>query len=262
MHTQYRYLQDRNSNYESSHEANLRQLQRKERQVEDLREELQKERSKTVRAEEALRTATISEDGWREQASQAKAIAQQKETEYDTIAACRNMDNDRHQNGLNKIKASLDELLRKREEDLEKQKRMEIIAEQQKKEIEELEELTKRLQTNFQAYRTEIDTAIEDLRSTAGKNDRAVRDKLDEMRRTTGEMRWVMRVETIVNGRQVLPRPSVSHESQSDYQSFHTAQPKELPISSEPPPAPPSPSKKMSLDFRRHRRKGSTKSGK
>ncbi|KAK5940630.1 mother-specific HO expression [Knufia obscura] len=264
LHSQYRYLQDRNSNYESSHEANLRQLQRKERQVEDLREEVQKEKLKTARAEEALRTAAVSEDEWREQASHAKAIAQQKESEYDAIAACRNMDNDRHQNGLERIKASLDELLRKREDDLEKQKRMEIISEQRKKETEQLEELTKRLQVNFNSYRTEIDSAIDGLRSAASENDRVVHEKVEEMRRVTGDMRWVMNVETVVNGRQVPPRPAGSHESQSDEQSFITAQSKEASKEAlvEQASAPPSPSKKMSLDFRRHRRKGSTKAGK
>ncbi len=232
--------------------------------MEDLREEVQKEKIKTARAEEALRTAAMSEDEWREQASQAKAIAQQKESEYDAIAACRNMDNDRHQNGLTRIKLSLDELLRKREEDLEKQKRMEIIAEQRKKEVEQLEELTKRLQVNFNAYRTEIDSAVEGLRAAASENDRVVHDKVEEMRRVTGAMKWVMNVETVVNGRQVPPRPAGSRDTQSDEQSFNTALSKEASREAlvEQPPAPPSPSKKMSLDFRRHKRKGSTKAGK
>ena len=267
LHTQYRYLQDRNSNYESSHEANLRQLNRKERQVEDLREEVQREKAKTLRAEEALRAAAMSEGEWREQASQAKAIAQQKEAEYDAISSCRNMDNDRHQNGLARIKASFEELLKRREEDLDKQKRIEIIAEQRKMEIDQLENLSRKLQSNFNAYRTSIDSAIEDLRASASGNETAVQDKLTEMKRVTGEMKWLMKVETVLNGHQPTPRPSNhSSESQSEQQSFDTAisdhdqrngSPKEAEVA-----APSSPSKKMGLDFRRHRRKGSTKSGK
>ena len=260
LHTQYRHLQDRNSNYESSHEATQRQLQRKERQVADLREELDKEKEKTARAEEAMRTAAISEDEWREQASQAKAIAQQKETEYDAIAACRNMDNDRHQKGLDRIRRTLDQLLRQRGEDLEKQKRMEIIAEQRKKEIEQLEDLTRSLQANFNSYRSEVDSAIHSLRTTAIDSETVVKDKVEEMTRVTGEMRWVMNVETVVNGTQVPPRPKeTSRETASDEQSFETAPSREAP--QEEPQPPPSPAKRMTLDFRRHRRKGSSKAG-
>lgn len=258
LHTQFRHLQDRNSNYESSHEAIQRQLQRKERQVTDLKEEVEKEKSKTARAEEAMRAAGISEDEWREQANQAKSIAQQKEAEYEAIAACRNMDNERHQNGLDRIRATLDQLLRQQSEDVEKRKRMEIIAEQRKKEIEQLEDLTRRLQNNFNAYRTEIDTAVDQLRETASENDRAVHDKVDEMRRVTGQMKWLMNVETVINGNKPLPRPSSSQPSEE--QSFKTAHSRET--TQEEPPPPPSPAKKMSLDFRRHRRKGSSKAGK
>lgn len=257
LHTQYRHLQDRNSNYESSHEATQRQLQRKERQVAELRDEIAKERSKTARAEEALRSAAVSEDEWREQAHQAKAIAQQKEAEYDAIAACRNMDNDRHQNGLNRIKASLDRLLKQHEEDLEKQKRMEVIAEQRKREIEQLEDLTRKLQANFNMYRNEIDSAVEDLRTAANDNDRVVHAKLGEMKQITGEMRWVMNVETVVNGKQVPERPKSSHENALNGVSRPSKEDEES--VEERVQAPPSPSKKMSLDFRRHKRKGSSK---
>lgn len=263
LNTRNQYLQDRNSNYESSHEANLRQLQRKERQVEDLREELQREKLKTARAEEAVLTAAMNEDVWREQANQAKAIAQQKEAEYNAVASCRSMDNERHQSGLDSVRSHLTALVRRREEDIEKQNRMEIIAEQQKRTIEQLEELAKRLTNNFRLYRSEIDSAIEDLRGAASENDELVNQKVEEMKRVTGEMRWVMNVETVVNGRQIPTRSSALSDTKtnSDEQSFDTVKEKEKEkdseLSVEDFPKPPSPSKKMSLDFRRHKRKGS-----
>lgn len=241
--------------------------------MEELKEDLQRERSKTSRAEEAARTAVANEDDWREQANQAKAIAQQKEAEYDAIVSCRNMDNDRHQGGLDRVRAHLEELQRRRSEDLEKQKRMEIIAEQQKQTIEQLDELTKKLTANFKTYRSEIDSAIDQLRNLASDNDQLVQDKVEEMRRVTGEMRWVMNVETVVNGREVPSRPVTQHrdsptvaqpstalESQSDEQSFATTQSKAQTV--DDAPAPVSPSKKMSLSFRKHRRKSSSKPAK
>ena len=199
LSTRNQYLEDRNSNYEQSHEANQRQLIRKERQAEELREELKREKLKTTVAQEAARVATVSEESWRVQASQAMSIAAQKETEYDTIVACRNRDNDRHQAALDKMKQDFEALLRQREEDWEKYKKLEIIAEQQRQTIGLLDEHTKCLSTNFKAYRMEIDTAIARMQEHVSSNDSAVGARLDEMAKVTREMRWVINVEKGVN---------------------------------------------------------------
>jgi chromosome segregation ATPase len=200
LNARNQYLQDRNSNHEQSHEASLRQLARKERQLEDMRDELKREKERTQRAEDQARLASTTEEEWRDMASHAKAIAQQKESEYDAIVSCRNMDNDRHQNGLDKIKSSFETLLRQREEDVEKQRKLEIIAEQQRQTIVQLEELTKKLSSNFKMYRSEIDTAVADLRNGAGTNLTAMESKLEEMSATTGRMRWVMNIDGLFNG--------------------------------------------------------------
>ena len=198
--TRNQYLQDRNSNYEQSHEANLRQLARKERQVEDLKEELEREKAKTSRAEETARAAAASEESWRDEASQLKSIAVQKEAEYDTIVACRTLENDRYQGGLDKLRSRFEALLLLREEDLENQKKLEIVAEQQRETICQLEELNKKLNTNFKAYRSEIDRTVSGMRETASGHDTAITTKLEEMTSTTNKMRWVMNVDQRVNG--------------------------------------------------------------
>lgn len=198
--TRNQYLQDRNSNYEQSHESNSRQLARKERQVEDLRNELHKEKGKTARAEETARAASASEEAWKDEASQSKSIAVQKEAEYDTVIACRTLENDRYQGGLDKLKAKFEALLLQREEDLENHKKLEIVAEQQRQTIGQLEELNKKLNTNFKAYRSEIDKAISGMRENASGYDSAITTKLEEMDNTTNKMRWVMNMEREVNG--------------------------------------------------------------
>ncbi|KAK5056145.1 hypothetical protein LTR84_012698 [Exophiala bonariae] len=205
--TRNSYLQDRNSNYEQSHEANIRQIARKERQVEDLREELRREKLKTSKAENQAEVAATNEEIWRDQASQAKSLASQRESEYDTIVACRKNDYERHQQGLDKIKSNFSVLLRRQDDDLEKQKKLEIIAEQQRQTIAQLEDLTKKLTSNFKAYRAEIDTAIADLRRTASSNDSAITRKLEEMTQVTGQMRWVINVDEIVNYNHRGPPP-------------------------------------------------------
>ncbi|KAK4934532.1 mother-specific HO expression [Elasticomyces elasticus] len=238
-------LQDRNSNYEQSHEANLRQLARRERQVEELREELRKEKLRTAKAEEQSAAATSSEETWRKQASQAKAHAAQKESEYDTIVTCRKVDYDRHQSGLDKIRARFDTLLMRQDEDLEKQKKLEIIAEQQRQTISQLEDLTRKLTTNFKAYRHEIDAAVNDLQEMASKNDEALTSKLVEMTEVTARMRWVMNV--VNHG----SHASDAHKSQITTNGYHPASDKHSTDSGGR-----SPTKAV---MKKHRRKDSSK---
>ena len=147
------YLQDRNNNYEQSHEANVRQLSRKERQVEDLREALGRERAKTATAERVAEAARAGENQCRNEASQARSLAAQKEAEYEAMVTCRTRDKDRHQGDLNRMKESFEGLLRNRQDDRKDYQKLEIIAEQQNQTIGLLEELTRRLSANFKAYR-------------------------------------------------------------------------------------------------------------
>ena len=257
--TRNSYLQDRNSNYEQSHEANSRQLGRKERQVEELREELKREKQRTLRAEEQARVASISEEEWRGQASKAKAVASQRESEYDTIVSCRSMDNDRHQNGLDKFKTSFEALLRQREEDMDKQKKLEIIAEQQKQTIVQLEELTKKLNANFKAYRTEIDKAVRDLRENASGTDEAMTRKLAEMQETTGKMKWVMSVDAVINGNTPRPMPAATTEDSQPQRP--TRRPKTSESMAESEPRSPKPMHERSQSKTRQRLKKLTRSG-
>jgi chromosome segregation ATPase len=206
LQTRNQCLQDRNDNYEQSHEANLRQLARKERQVEEFKEELKREKHKTTIAQDAAQAAARSEEEWRDQASQAKSIAAQKESEYEAMVSCRKMDHDRHQSALDRMKENFETLLRDRQDDLDRSRKLEIIAEQQKQTIGQLEELTKRLNANFKAYRTEIDKAIADIREHASSNDSAVAMKLDEMTKVTGQMRWVMNVDKEVQKGKEVPK--------------------------------------------------------
>lgn len=174
---------------------------------------------KTASAEAQAAAATSNEEVWRNQASQAKALAMQKETEYDTIVACRKVDYDRHQGGLEKIKSGFDTLLRRQEDDLEKQKKLEIIAEQQRQTIAQLEEYTRKLTSNFKAYRLEIDNAVSGLRQSASHNDQAVADKLEEMNEVTGRMRWVMNIETVFNPSHSEPAPRQVEDTRNGHAS-------------------------------------------
>ena len=177
----------------------MRQLARKDRQLEELREELQKEKIKTAKAEQAAHIAAQSEEKLRQEAGEARWVASQKEVEYEAIVSCRKLDHDRYQAGLDDVKEKFNIHLQDRLADLESYRKLEIIAEQQKQTIGQLQELTRRLDANFKAYREEIDRAITGMREHVDARDAKMASKLEEMTTVTGQMRWVMKIERHIN---------------------------------------------------------------
>jgi chromosome segregation ATPase len=189
------YLKDRNSNYEQSQEANLRQLSRKDRMIDELRENVLREKLRVAAAEQSAKEAAANEEEWKNEATQTRSLAQQKETEYATIVMCRNVENERNRASLRKLQDSFRALLKERTEDLECCDRLQLIAEQQSQTISQLQELNSKTNANFQAYRSEVDNAVSGLKEHVGSNDALVFEKLEEMHRVTGHMRWVIAVD-------------------------------------------------------------------
>ena len=188
-------LRDRNSNYEQSQEANLRQLQRKDRMIEELRENLTREKLRVATAEHNAEAAAAIEESWRNEASQSRSVAAQKETEYATIVTCRDRENERHQGSLRQLQDSFQALLRERSEDQGSYNRLRLIAEQQSQTIAQLQELNGKTNFNFKAYRSEVDEAIASLRRHVGSNNASLLAKLDEMTQVIHQMKWVMAVD-------------------------------------------------------------------
>jgi chromosome segregation ATPase len=186
------YLQDRNSNYEQSQEANSRQLQRKDRMIDELRENLLREKLRVAAAEETAKDAAANEEEWRNQATQSRSMAAQKETEYATMVTCRTSEYERHQESLKQLQDSFQNLLAQRTEDQASHDRLDLIAEQQSRTIAQLQELNSKTNANFKAYRSEVDAAVASLREHVGANDALVLAKLGEMTQVTGQMKWVI----------------------------------------------------------------------
>ena len=193
------HLEDRISNYEQSVEANNRQLKRKDRMIEELREDFRKEKAKTETAEEQARMATLREGEVKDSANRANAMAAQRSQEYETLNHIRNRDNQKHQADVDKVRQSFQMLLRQRKEDQESAKKLEVIAEQQQHTIAQLQESSRKMETNFNTYKAEIDKAISTLRGAAGGNDKAIAVAVEDAQSVIGRMRWVMNVQRDVH---------------------------------------------------------------
>lgn len=190
--TQNSYLQDRNSNFEQFQEATSRQMQRKDRLIEDLKENIKREKLRAATAEQNVNAATTNEETWRNRASQARSLADQKDHEYATLVACRNAENSKYQGSLTRLQHDFRVLTESRVCDQERYERLEVVCEQQGQTISQLQEINNKIHNNFQNYRSEIDRLLAEMRSQATSDGARVGQTVKEMDEVRGEMRWVI----------------------------------------------------------------------
>lgn len=192
---QITFLQDRNSNLEQSHEANTRQLNRKDRMIDELRTDLKKEKLKTSNAENTAKGAIQGEEQARTAAKRAEALAVQRDHEYETIKNARNLDKNQYQTQLDKLRRDFSKLLEDRRDDDQTLKCLNIIAEQQKHAINKLQEDNRKTDRKFQEYRYQVDTLFAELSAKCGANDQQIVAALEESQTVLGQMKWVMNVQ-------------------------------------------------------------------
>ncbi|KAL9623175.1 MAG: hypothetical protein Q9160_002490 [Pyrenula sp. 1 TL-2023] len=193
--TQISYLQDRNSNLEQSHEADLRSMKRKDRKIEELRADLQKEKLRTSNAEDTATAALRSEGMAQDTAKISRVLASQREQEYEAIKGVREREKKQRQNQVDKLGHDFSELLRERKDDEQKLSRLSIVVEQQKHVINQLQDDNRKTDKNFQEYCKHLDSLLTNLRAKFGANDQDISETLEESRKVLGQMKWVMNVQ-------------------------------------------------------------------
>lgn len=193
--TQISYLQDRNSNLEQSHEADLRSMKRKDRKIEELRAELQKEKLRTTNAQDTATAAVRSEELAQDAARRANMLASQREQEYEAIKGVRERERKQCQSQVDKLGHDFSGLLRERKDDEQKVGRLSIVVEQQKHIINQLQEDNRKTDKNYKEYCKHVDFLLANLRATFGANDQDISDTVEETRRVLGQMKWVMNVQ-------------------------------------------------------------------
>lgn len=160
--------------------------------IDELRENLLREKLRVTAAEQTAKEATIIEEKLRSEANQSHSLADQKETEYTTLVACRNIENERNQESLQQLNDSFQALLKERTEEQDNYDRLQVIAEQQSQTIASLQELNRKRSAHFENFRSEVEEVVTGLKEEVSDNDIKVVAKLKEMAAVTGRMRWVM----------------------------------------------------------------------
>lgn len=195
-------LRASNQNLLSMHETDKSLLARKERKIEELKQDLESEKSKREHAEAETKETRIERDNTVQKLMkenlEEKEQAKRSSTQYDVLAKSWKSQEERYDRQIQKLKGSVKTLQDEQAEDKEKLARLDVIMEQLKQEGEKTNKAKESLAREFEAYKREQEEGIKGMRERAERNEEANEKILTDVNTVLGEMKYVVNLKNDV----------------------------------------------------------------
>lgn len=181
-------------------------LKRRERQLSDLKAQIEVERQRADMAVERERS-------WRNELERVQEECQRKVEEAQTFAALmegRNKAMTSHwkeqgeevDRTVNKLGKEIAIIVEERRGDDRKMNMLQGLCDQQAELLESLEREKQGILAAFDAYKTEQETSLRDIKERAREQEAANEETLKKSQRVLGELRWALAVKENVKGAQ------------------------------------------------------------
>jgi len=201
LKTQVQNMTERLQNLEQVNETNLNSIARKDRKLEELRIELNNERAKRQDAEaNASKTnQTMQEERENHNRDQAKMqeIAKYHETQYEVLVSTTKRDRADLNKRFKTLYAELKTLAEAHKAQLVSFDRLDVIAEQKNREIDNLNAINEKLQARHDDYKTTKDQGLRGEIERTHINNDSIEDTLAAIKETQAEMRWAIHMNDI-----------------------------------------------------------------
>ena len=197
-------LQVSNQHLESTHEIDKAALGKRDRKIEELRADLQIERSKREKAETDMRDTRMERDetvqDYQRQIFDEKDRAKRSTTQYEVLSKSWKNLEDKYERQTRKLRADMKELKEQMNLDQGKLLRLGVIMEQLKQEGDKTRKAKDKVIRDFESFRGEQEEGIQEMKSQAKRNDEASEEALKQLDSVLGEMRYVVNVKRDVKG--------------------------------------------------------------
>lgn len=191
-------LRASNQNLLSMHETDKSLLARKDRKIDELREELESERAKREHAEAETKETNAERDTvvsrLMKETMEATEQSKRSTNQYDVLLKSWKGQGERYERQTQKLKASIKALQEEMAEDKLKLAQLDLITEQFRQESEKTRQAKDGMMQGFEAYKDEQEKGIKQIRETAERNDQAHEQLLKEVATVLGEMKYVVNV--------------------------------------------------------------------
>lgn len=195
---QQQNMNERLRNLEQVNETNLNSIARKDRKLEELRTELQHERSKRQDAEmDANQTNhTMREERENHNREQARSleIAKHHETQYEVLSSATKRDKAEFAKRINAIWAELTTLANAQKTHTDSTERLEVLADQKNREFDILKESYEKLLAQHSTYKEMKDNDFRETIESAKSNNDMIAGILAQVKETETEMKWAIRL--------------------------------------------------------------------
>ena len=195
-------LRASNQNLLSMHEADKSLLSRKERKIEELREELESERSRKEQAEAETKATRVERDSivqrLMKENLEEREQSKRSMTQYDVLSKSWKGLEERYDRQTQKLRSSVQTLQAQMAEDKRKLARLDVIMEQLKQEGEKTRKAKESLTREFEAYKHKQAEGVKGIRERAERNAEANDRMYMEVTTALGEMKYVVNVKNNV----------------------------------------------------------------
>lgn len=202
---QQQNMNERLKNLEQVNDTNLNSIARKDRKIEDLRVELDRERSRRGEAEKNVNQTnhTMLEEREIHNREQARIqeIAKYHQTQYEVLVNSHKRDKADFSKRINAIWGEIETLCSAQQNHIHSTERLEVLADQKNREIDVLKESYEKLLAKHTEYKDLNEKEVRGTINAAKSNNTAMEDCLTQIRETEMKMRWVLGVHASRQGK-------------------------------------------------------------
>lgn len=210
LKTQVQNLNERLRNLEQVNETNLNSISRKDRKMEELRAELQSERTKrqVAEADTSKTNETMRAEREKHHREQARTLEISKfhETQYEALAATTKRDKSDLSRRLRILWDEVKGMAAAQKAQTVNTERLDVLADQKNREMEIMRENHEKLLANHAEYKKMKDNELRETIERAHANNTKIETAVASIRATEAEMRWAIQVNKNANAQNDAPK--------------------------------------------------------
>ncbi|KAF8467720.1 hypothetical protein BDZ91DRAFT_762531 [Kalaharituber pfeilii] len=204
------------------HQTNIdkRSLEKKDRKIEELKNERDTERALRAIAERDLRQVQSEGDAelqrLRQELVMASTLREKAVSQYEALAAGWKRLDETYRTKVEEMRRKLDDMINERAKDQALLKRLDITVEQQRQEVEKMRAAKAKVTQRFEECMELAEAGLKDIRARSEKVEAEADRTLAEAGQALDEMRYVMNIKRNVTSLSFDSRENYDEEEDDD----------------------------------------------